>query len=91
MATALVIAPEIPRALLIPRLTADWKVQADMFECCAIHTNRKYLSRDETEAVRAAGFTLRCYTVNDAGQAETLFGWGVEGVLSDYPDLIFGR
>ncbi len=88
LATALVIAPEIQRALVISRLKADWREQAEMFECCAIHANQKYLGRDEAEAVRAAGFELRCYTVNEARQAETLFGLGVDGVFSDYPDLI---
>ena len=88
LATAFVIAPEIERALLISRVKADWKTLAEMFECRAIHTNHKYLGRDDAEAIRSAGYALRCYTVNDAVQAETLFDWGIDGVFSDYVDLI---
>ena len=88
LATAFVIAPEIERALLISRVKADWKTLAEMFECRAIHTNHKYLGRDDADAIRAAGYALRCYTVNDAAQAETLFGWGIDGVFTDYLDLI---
>ena len=88
LATAFVVAPEIDRALLLSRIKADWQSQAEMFECRAIHTNQKYLNRTDAEAIRSAGYALRCYTVNDPVQAEMLFGWGIDGVFSDYPDLI---
>ena len=36
--------------------------------------------------VRTAGFTLRCFTVNQTKRAATLFDWGVESVITDYPE-----
>lgn len=88
LAMALVVAPEIDRALLLSRVRSDWRDQAEMFECRAIHTNARHLGRDQASAIRGAGYALRCYTVNDGGEAAKLFGWGIDGVFSDYPDRI---
>ncbi|HEC14800.1 MAG TPA: glycerophosphodiester phosphodiesterase, partial [Rhodospirillales bacterium] len=38
--------------------------------------------------IQESGFDLRCYTVNDPGRAEKLFGWGVRSVFTDYPDRL---
>jgi len=38
--------------------------------------------------VKGAGYPLFVYTVNHPRRAEELFGWGVDGVISDVPDRI---
>lgn len=88
LATALVIASDIPRVLLIPRIRPDWRNWAEMFECTAIHTNERHLRPSQVDEIHSHGYAVRCYTVNEATRAETLFAWGVDGVFSDYPDRI---
>jgi hypothetical protein len=39
-------------------------------------------------AIRAAGFPLAAYTVNDPTRARLLYSWGVTSVFSDAPDII---
>ena len=88
LATALVVAPEIPRALLLSRVGSDWREQAEMYDCNAIHTDAKRLTQAQFAEMHDAGYAVRCYTVNEEARARTLFDWGVDGVFSDYPDRI---
>lgn len=50
--------------------------------------------RDLTEAIvaeaRALGLTVLPWTVNDAPTMERLIGWGVDGIITDRPDILRG-
>jgi glycerophosphoryl diester phosphodiesterase len=39
---------------------------------------------------KAAALTVIPWTVNDLGVAERLIGWGVDGLITDYPDRVRG-
>lgn len=88
LAAAQTVAPEIERAALFFRLPDDWQRQAFALGAKAVHASEKHMTRDKTNSIKGAGFALRCYTVNDAKRAETLFGWGVDAIFTDYPDRI---
>lgn len=81
-------APEFPRALLVGKLEKSWRRAAEALGCIAVHGGEKDLTADRVRRVQEAGYGFRAYTVNDRGRAETLFGWGVDGIFSDYPDRI---
>ena len=38
--------------------------------------------------VKALGYWLFCYTVNDPRRARELFSWGVDGLCTDRLDLV---
>ncbi len=84
-------APEFPRALLVFRLPLDWRSPLEALGCVALHCREKHLTAARAGAVLAGGYALRSFTVNDKARAETLFGWGVDGIISDYPDRILSR
>ena len=44
--------------------------------------------RRSSPRVRAAGYPVLAYTVNDPARARHLFDWGVTSVFSDAPDII---
>jgi len=88
LAAAQLAAPDIPRALLLDELTADWLAQARALEAVAIHTNHKHLTLPLAQRIKDAGFGLFCYTVNDPARATELIGWGVDGMCTDRIDLI---
>ncbi len=50
--------------------------------------------RDLTEAIvaeaRSLGLTLLPWTVNDAATMERLIAWGVDGIITDRPDILRG-
>jgi len=85
-------APELPRGYLVDALPADWQATAARLQCAAIHCNHKKLSEQDAKAVRVAGYSLLCWTVNDADTARKLLGWGVDCLVTDaltvvVPDL----
>lgn len=81
-------APAIPRGWLMRRPGKDWKGQAKALDCLSIHCNHRSLDSKIASEIRAAGYHLLAYTVNDAKRALKLFEWGVESVFSDYPERI---
>jgi glycerophosphoryl diester phosphodiesterase len=48
--------------------------------------------RDLTQArvreAQAAGLKVIAWTVNDAAAIRRLVAWGVDGIISDYPDAL---
>ncbi len=89
---ALVAAREaatgIERALLVFKVPKDWRAQLEGLACTALHCRAEDLTSTAAADVTGAGFFLRCYTVNEPLRAKALFAWGVDGVVSDYPDRL---
>jgi glycerophosphoryl diester phosphodiesterase len=88
LASAREVAPQLPRACLMSELPPDWERRAREVEAVAVHVNHRHLTKQQALEVRAAGFGLFCYTVNDAARARELLGWGVDAFCTDRIDLI---
>ena len=88
LAAAQAAAPEFPRAFLIGNVPDDWRAKAEALGATAIHCNQQLIDHPRVLALKGAGYAVRCYTVNDARIAATLFAWGVDSVFTDYPDRI---
>lgn len=84
-------APEIPRALLVKTVPADWQQRMKKAGAQALHVQERRLSAAQAEAVKAAGYGLFCYTVNDPARAATLLSWGVDAFCTDRLDLFDPR
>ena len=91
MVAAQAAAPHLPRGLLVDQLPSDWRQQLDRLGAFALHANQKHVSRSMVEAVKAAGFAVFCYTVNDRSRAAQLFEWGVDAFCTDRLDVIDAR
>ncbi len=89
--TARRIAPELARGLLLGRVGNDWRHLAEAVAARTIHCDHARLSEKRAKEIRAAGYPLLAYTVNHAGRARELFGWGITSVFSDAPDRLAGR
>jgi glycerophosphoryl diester phosphodiesterase len=50
--------------------------------------NFKNLSHDLTKTAQSLGLKVIPWTVNDKPQMERLLGFGVDGIISDYPDRL---
>jgi glycerophosphoryl diester phosphodiesterase len=82
------VTPEIPRAFLVDRIPPDWLERLQELDAVALHTNQKNLTLALAQAVKAAGYGLFCYTVNDSARARELIAWGVDAFCTDRIDLI---
>ena len=85
--SAMLAAPELPRAYLFDAVPADWKHRLAALDCVALHCNAKKLNADLAAAIKAAGYGLMCWTVNEPAQAQQLLDWGVDAICTDRLDL----
>ncbi|HEY5800802.1 MAG TPA: glycerophosphodiester phosphodiesterase family protein [Burkholderiaceae bacterium] len=85
---AALAAPLLPRGFLMDRLTTDWRARTEDLGAMAVHTNHKHLTPDAAAEIKAAGYGLFCYTVNEPARAAEILGWGVDGFCTDRLDLI---
>lgn len=81
-------APDIPRGWLVDRVPPDWKEQLAEVGAVALHTNHRYLSAELAAHIKAAGYWLFCYTVNEPARAREILEWGVDAFCTDRIDLI---
>ncbi|MBL8382278.1 MAG: glycerophosphodiester phosphodiesterase [Burkholderiales bacterium] len=80
-------APQLARARLFDAVPADWQARLRASACLALHCNGARLDAATARAIKAAGYGLMCWTVNDPGDAHRLFDWGVDAVCTDRLDL----
>lgn len=71
---------------LFEHLPSDWQNQAEAVKAITIHADVDELSAADIQAVKAAGYPLYLYTVNDVAQGLTLLDQGVDAVFTDCPD-----
>jgi glycerophosphoryl diester phosphodiesterase len=88
LAAAQRTAPTIQRAMLYSAVPTHWQEQLQRLGCCALHTNYRNLSSATAHAVKAAGYGLLVYTVNDVDSARTMFSLGVDALCTDQLALI---
>ena len=79
--------PQLPRALLLDKLTPDWLATALELECVAVVC--KYTLWDEKTVAQArnAGLRTLSYTVNDESAVQRLTALGTDGIITDRVDL----
>jgi glycerophosphoryl diester phosphodiesterase len=82
------LAPEIPRGVLFRFIPRGWAETALRLGCAMIGADHRRLRPSQVAAIRATGYQLAAYTVNDPARAGLLFDWGVTSVFSDAPDII---
>ncbi len=81
-------APGLPRGMLWERVPEDWRAQLETLEAQALHCDFRHLHAGLAARIKAAGYWLFCYTVNDPLDARRLLDWGVDGFCTDRLDLI---
>lgn len=86
--SALQAAPEYPRALLIGEIKDDWLSRARAVSAAGINTDGNRLTAPRAVDIRAAGYALSVYTINDPDVARALVGMGSDCIITDAPDVI---
>ncbi|MEX2296696.1 MAG: glycerophosphodiester phosphodiesterase [Dongiaceae bacterium] len=82
------VAPALPRGLLVWDRMATMIEDAAALECVSIHCAHQHLTREMAYAVKAAGYILVVYTVNDPALARQLIDWGVDSIITDDSDTL---
>ncbi len=63
----------------------DWAVE---FSAKAIHPHYSLLTETNVERAREAGFKVYTWTVNETEDIERVKKYGVDGIISDYPERL---
>lgn len=79
-------APGIGVAALIDNPLPDPVGLLRSIGAIALNPNLKYLDEATVKAVRAAGFGVLVWTVNETVDMARLVSWGVTGLITDFPD-----
>jgi glycerophosphoryl diester phosphodiesterase len=88
LAAARDTAPEFPRAVLIDELTDTWRGRAEALAAVGVNTNGAKLTAARAAEIKAAGYLLGVYTINDPAMARDLLEMGVDCIITDAPDVI---
>jgi glycerophosphoryl diester phosphodiesterase len=80
--------PELPRAMLVEAVPADWRARLQALGAVALHAAARHLDRKTVLAVLRSGVDLCTYTVNDTERGAELRELGVTAVFSDVPDRL---
>jgi len=85
LAVAQARRPDLPRGLITLWPSAQQLQLLAGLACASYHCYHKRLRAKTAAAVKAAGYALACFTVNDASEAQRLFDMGVDCVITDDP------
>ena len=83
------LRPDIPTALVVED---EGELGAALREAAraghaALHPEWKLVDRALVKRARALGLELRAWTVNDADEVQRLAKLGVDGLITDVPDV----
>jgi glycerophosphoryl diester phosphodiesterase len=62
--------------------------RADVVQVPERHGRHRVVSRGFIEALHARGVQVHVWTVNDSADMRRLLEWGVDGLVSDRPDVL---
>ena len=83
-------APHVRRAFVYgaaPDMVA-LLTQARAIELWGLHPERYYVTPARVSATHAAGLVMNVWTVNDPAEIARLGSWGIDGIMSDYPERV---
>jgi glycerophosphoryl diester phosphodiesterase len=84
------VAPQIDRAFVfgaahdMPALLA----QARVLDLWALHPEHQFVTPGRISAAHDADLLLNTWTVNDPDEIAQLAEWGVDGIMSDFPERV---
>lgn len=81
------LAPEIPRAILV-RDPESYDALLESSAATVLSPKYTDLRRDDVRRMHARGVEVIPWTVNEPADIRRMIEWGVDGIISDYPDRV---
>lgn len=82
--------PEAQVGVLLDAWQPQWESWIKKIQPISIHVEKEMATPGKISQIKQLNKFLLCYTVNQKEEALALFEQGVDGVFSDYPDLLSG-
>ncbi len=74
------------RAWITEKLPATWSDTAEQLSLYSIHAQQDAISPEWIEEAHQHNWLTMAWTVNDATSATQLLKWGLDGIITDYPN-----
>jgi len=81
--SALAVAPECPRGLLMHEIAQDWHEAVQSLQCEALVCHFPLYSEKLVNEIHGMGLFCLAYTVNDPDTAQSLINMGVDAIITD--------
>ncbi|WP_083651502.1 glycerophosphodiester phosphodiesterase family protein [Vreelandella massiliensis] len=78
-------APHVRRGWIITDLPNDWRTEAERLALFSLHADWRHLNPQRVQAIKQAGLYLYAWTANAPSEVASLWHWGLDGVITDYP------
>lgn len=82
------IDEEVPIAVLSKASVPEAIEVGKLLKASAIHPSLGIITRDNTKLSQDNGFKVNVWTVNEREDIQRMIDFGVNGIISDYPDRI---
>ena len=85
-----VAGPAVRRAFIFADSPDRWSrmASAGRMRFGARHTNRNYVTPEIVKAAHSAGVKMNVWTVNEPREIALFAEWGVDGIMSDFPERV---
>lgn len=78
----------MPLALVRHKWDNEDAILLTFLQCKSINLDAEYLNEKQIKMIKALGYDIMAYTVNEVTTAQQLFNWGVSGVFTNYFDRL---
>ncbi len=85
------IDPSVKRALLFSSMPVNPVSYAEKFECYSFHPSFVYVNKTDVDALKSRGVRIYPWVVDLRHYAEKLFEMGVDGIITNIPDIMKTR
>jgi glycerophosphoryl diester phosphodiesterase len=80
--------PEIERGYNVSAIPKTWQARLEHLGCSGLHIHQEFFNAERVAEIKAAGYKVLAFTVNDKSRALELYQQGLDAVFSDYPQQI---
>ena len=82
------LCPNVRTGLLVYGVPIDITDLLTKTKAFSYHPDNEFILSEHIKEAHTAGCKIYAYTVNDIPQAEYLYSYGIDGLITDYPDKI---
>ena len=77
--------PQLQLGRLYDAISDNWQVEMQSINAVSCHCSYKHLKAQQVSDIKGAGYEVYCYTPNDPEAVTDHWKWGVDAMITDYP------
>lgn len=68
-------------------IPTNWQAQLEAIKAYSLNCDYQALTKEKTQAIKAAGYKVLCYTANDMDLVANHWDWGMDTIITDDPTV----